>query len=519
MDRKTLLTELQNQSGKGWDLIVIGGGATGLGIALDSVSRGYRTLLLEKYDFAKGTSSRSTKLVHGGVRYLAQGDLLLVIEALHERGLMLKNASHLTLNQEFIIPVYTWWDALLYTVGLKFYDRLAGKLSMGKSHFINREKVVFRLPFLKNEGLKGGIVYHDGQFDDARMAISLAKEYVKQGGILLNYFSVTGFLKNERGKINGVIAKDHYSGEELKLNCSLVINATGVFADEIIRLDNPESKPFIRPSQGVHIVIDKSFLESSSAIMIPKTDDGRVLFAIPWYDRVVVGTTDTPIDKINNEPVALEEEIDFILQTAAGYFTRRPERKDVLCVFAGLRPLAADTHNPASTKEISRRHKIILSSSGLLTITGGKWTTYRLMAEETLNYAIKKGLISKRKCVTSGLTLGGSGKEINSDRLNIYGENAKDIKKIIDENPDLREQIHPRFPYTFAEIVWICRNEMPLTIEDVLARRTRALLLDARISSEIAPTVAKIMADEMNQEEQWQKEQVEEYNKFVMNYL
>ncbi|MBA4322314.1 MAG: FAD-dependent oxidoreductase, partial [Odoribacter sp.] len=395
MDRAALLRELDNHSGKKWDIIVIGGGATGLGTALDATSRGYKTLLLEQSDFAKGTSSRSTKLVHGGVRYLAQGDLLLVIEALHERGLMLKNAPHLTSDQEFIIPVYNLWDAVLYTVGLKFYDLLAGRLSMGKSYYINRVKTINRLPLLNTKRLKGGVVYHDGQFDDARMAFALAKTCTDLGGVVLNYFKVLGLLKNENGRINGVIAKDIISGKEMEISARLVINATGVFADNIIGMDNPGIKPFIRPSQGVHIVLNKRFLDSNSAIMIPKTDDGRVLFAIPWHDTVVVGTTDTPLDLISLEPVALESEINFILQTAGKYFVKPPKREDILCIFAGLRPLAANPDNPMATKEISRRHKIILSASRLLTITGGKWTTYRIMAEETINKAIKAGILER----------------------------------------------------------------------------------------------------------------------------
>ena len=515
MDRNELLCELHKQAGQQWDIIVIGGGATGLGIALDATSRGFKTLLLEQSDFAKGTSSKSTKLVHGGVRYLAQGDLLLVMEALHERGLMLKNASHLTSDQEFIIPIYSLWDAVLYTVGLKFYDILAGRLSLGKSHFIGREKTMDRLPLLNSNGLKGGVVYHDGQFDDARMAITLAKACTDRGGVLLNYFRVNGLLKNESGRINGVIARDLNSGEEISLKARLVINATGVFADDIIRMDNPASKPYIKPSQGVHIVLDKSFLDSQSAIMIPKTDDGRVLFAIPWYDKVVIGTTDTPLDLINLEPVALKTEIDFILQTAQKYLVKAPKREDILCVFAGLRPLAANVDKPTTTKEISRRHKIILLPSQLLTITGGKWTTYRLMAEEVINKAIGAGLLEKRKCVTAGLELSPSSSDISSGRLHIYGDQAVEIEQIIEKNPELGELVSNQFPYTKAEIIWICRNEMPLKLEDILARRTRTLFLNARASSEIAPAVADLMAKEFGFNDSWKQVQIEEYNKLV----
>ncbi|MEI6049151.1 MAG: glycerol-3-phosphate dehydrogenase/oxidase [Bacteroidota bacterium] len=519
MNRNAFLTKLREQSDIKWDIIVIGGGATGLGVALDGASRGYKTLLLEQSDFAKGTSSRSTKLVHGGVRYMAQGDLLLVMEALRERGLMLKNAPHLTSNQEFVIPVYTFWDAIMYTVGLKFYDLLAGRLSMGKSYFINRKNTLIRLPNLISKGLKGGVVYHDGQFDDSRMALALAQACVEKGGMVLNYCKVTGLLKNENGKINGVSAKEIVSGDEFTLRANLVINATGVFADDISRMDNPQSKPTIRPSQGVHIVLDKSFLQSNSAIMIPKTSDGRVLFAIPWYNEVVVGTTDTPLDEISLEPVALDIEINFILQTAEKYLVKPPRREDILCIFAGLRPLAANPDNPGSTKEVSRRHKITLSPSGLLSIIGGKWTTYRRMAEETLDKAIKAGFLARRKCVTADLKLTKLAVSNPSDRLNIYGERSSEIKKMINENPGLGMPIDPRLPYTKAELIWICRNEMPVNIEDLLARRTRVLFLNARAGLEIASEVAGLMAEEGGYDIKWQKEQIESYNQLVKNYI
>jgi glycerol-3-phosphate dehydrogenase len=519
MNRRKFVEELKKQSDKVWDIIVIGGGATGLGVALDGASRGYKTLLLEQSDFAKATSSRSTKLVHGGVRYMAQGDLFLVMEALHERGLMLNNAPHLTFNQEFVIPVYTLWDVLMYTVGLKFYDLLAGRLSMGKSYFINRKTALSRLPLLKPEGLKGGVVYHDGQFDDSRMAFALAESCVDKNGMVLNYFKVISLLKDERGKINGVRARDIASGEEFNLKATLVINATGVFADEIARMDNPGSKPTIRPSQGVHIVLDKSFLRSDSAIMIPKTDDGRVLFAIPWYNEVVVGTTDTPLDAISLEPVALEREINFILQTAEKYLVKPPRREDVLCIFAGLRPLAANPDNPASTKEVSRRHKITLSPSGLLTIIGGKWTTYRRMAEETIDRAIKAGILERTKCVTSKLKLTTLTPDNSSERLHIYGDHSIDIERMISENPELGTPFDPRLPYTKAEIIWICRNEMPFRLEDILARRTRSLFLNARASAEIAPKVAELMAKEFGHDQNWQREEVESYAELVRNYI
>ena len=407
----------------------------------------------------------------------------------------------------------------MYTVGLKFYDILAGHLSLGKSYFINSDKTLSRLPPLMKKGLKGGIVYHDGQFDDSRMAFALAKTCTDQGGLVLNYFKVTGLSKNINNKIDGVRAKDLLSGEDFNLKTKLVINATGVFADEVARMDNPVSKHTIRPSQGVHIVLDKSFLQSESAIMIPKTSDGRVLFAIPWYDKVVVGTTDTPLDVISLEPVALKTEIDFILRTAELYLVKPPRVEDILCVFAGLRPLAANPDNIGSTKEVSRRHKITVSPSGLLTIIGGKWTTYRLMAEEAIDKAIKTGLLEKRRCKTSHLLLTKEAENISSSRLHIYGEGSSEIEALINEKPELGLPISTRLPYTSAEVIWICRNEMPQTIEDVLARRTRALLLDARASADMASVVAQLMADELGYSQEWKNQQKESYNQLYKNYI
>jgi glycerol-3-phosphate dehydrogenase len=519
MNRADFINELKEKSGDIWDIIIIGGGATGLGMALDGASRGFKTLLLEQSDFAKGTSSRSTKLVHGGVRYMAQGDLVLVMEALHERGLMLKNAPHLTFNQEFVIPVYTFWDAIMYTVGLKFYDILAGRLSLGKSYFINIEKTLSKLPLLKPDGLKGGVVYHDGQFDDSRFAVALALSAAEQGAVVLNYYKVNSLIKSEKGKISGVKANDEITGEEFNLNAKVVINATGVFTDDIARMDNPDSKPSIKPSQGVHIVLDKSFLQSDSAIMIPKTSDGRVLFAIPWYNEVVVGTTDTPVGEVCMEPAALEKEINFILKTAELYLVKPPQREDVLCIYAGLRPLAANPDNPESTKEVSRRHKITLSPSGLLSIIGGKWTTYRRMAEETINKAIAEGFINKKECITSDLKLTRLPEKNCAGRFHIYGESCSEIEKMISESPTLGAPLDQKLPYTRAEVIWICRNEMPVTIEDILARRTRALLLNARVSAAIAPEIARIMALEFNYDMEWQHNQVKSYNALINKYL
>jgi len=375
------------------------------------------------------------------------------------------------------------------------------------------------LPNLIPKGLKGGVVYHDGQFDDTRMVVSLARACVARGGIVLNYLGVRGFLKDEKGKISGVEAMDSSSGEEFSIRGKVIVNATGVFADDIHRMDDPDSRPTIKPSQGVHIVLDKSFLQGDSAIMIPKTDDGRVLFAIPWYDEIVIGTTDTPLEKISGEPKALGSEISFILGTAQKYLVKAPKREDVLCIFAGLRPLAANPDNPSSTKEVSRRHKITLSDSGLLTIIGGKWTTYRRMAEEAIDRAIKAGLLEKRLCNTSTLKLVDSDVPNKSGRLKIYGDDSAAIEQMIEENPDMGVPIDLRLPYTKAEMIWICRNEMPLNLEDLLARRTRSLFLNARASLDIAPLAAGIMASEMGHDIKWKEEQVESYRNLVKNYI
>jgi glycerol-3-phosphate dehydrogenase len=502
-----------------WDVIVIGGGASGIGIAVDSISRGYKTLLLEQLDFAKGTSSRSTKLVHGGVRYLAQGNIDLVREALFERGLLRQNAPHLVKNQSFIIPAYRLWDILLYSVGLKTYDFLAGKLSFGPSGFVSKKETIRRIPTVKQKKLKGGILYHDGQFDDARLAINLVQTAIEKGATVLNYFKVTNLLKDSSGKINGVVAKDAESGESYNFQAKAVINATGVFADTILKMDDAQAEDMIRSSQGVHLILDKSFLDGNDAIMIPKTDDGRVLFLVPWHDKLIVGTTDTLLEEHKLEPIALEEEIEFILSTCNKYLSKKVSRSDVLSIFAGLRPLAAPKSGSEKTKEISRSHKIIVTSSGLINIIGGKWTTYRRMAEDTINKAIALGKLPKVKSPTKRLFIHGSDNSQEADsHLYLYGSDQKGIMDLIKENPIWGEKIHPDLPYLKAEIVWAVKNEMARTLEDVLARRVRILFLDARKAIEVAPEVVKIIAKELNKDEQWQDKQVSEFIKIAQQY-
>lgn len=518
LDRELALTKLQ--AGNMWDIIVVGGGATGLGVAVDAANRGYSTLLLEQSDFAKGTSSRSTKLVHGGVRYLAQGNIGLVYAALRERGMMLKNAPHIVKKQAFIIPCYSVWSKLKYLIGLKLYDWLSGRFSFGRSKFINKKGMAELMPGISSDKLVGGVKYYDGQFDDARFAINLAETCVANGGTVINYCKVKSLLKKE-GKINGVVAVDLETENEYELQSKVLINATGVFVDDILHLDTPESRPIVQPSQGVHLVFDKSFLNSSSALMIPETNDGRVLFAVPWHDHVLVGTTDTPLDKHTLEPKALEEEINFILKTIKQYFSANVTRKDVLSVFAGLRPLAAPQKEAGSTKEIPRDHKLMVSPSGLITITGGKWTTYRKMAEVTVNKAIEISGFEKVACKTSVLPLHGAEQTNGSGEysVSIYGSDYKKILALVKEDPSFNNKIINDFPYIYAEVIWAVRNEMARTVEDILARRLRLLFLDAKAAMKAAPMVADLMAKELAKDEQWKYDQLENFNSLAKNYL
>ncbi|GAB3877132.1 glycerol-3-phosphate dehydrogenase/oxidase [Hymenobacter segetis] len=525
--RETLLQQLT--ATPTWDLIVIGGGATGLGVALDGLSRGYQTLLLEQADFAKGTSSRSTKLVHGGVRYLAQGDIGLVREALHERGLLLQNAPHLCHNQAFIIPNYTWWGGPFYTIGLKLYDLLAGHLSLGASTHLSRTETLRQLPGLRPANLRGGVLYHDGQFDDARLAVNLAQTCIEGGGTALNYFPVRGLLKDAQGHVAGVRATDQETGQEYEIKAKTVVNATGIFVDEIRLLDEPQAAPLLQPSQGVHLVLDQSFLPGAAALMIPHTDDGRVLFAVPWLGRIVLGTTDTPVPTASLEPRAQEAEIDFLLRTAAQYLTRAPTRADVLSIFVGLRPLAAATAGSnktkeisRKTKEISRRHKIVASASGLITITGGKWTTYRRMGQDTIDQAIALGRLPPAASQTEHLAIHGAGalaeKAPSPAHLAAYGSDQPALRQLIADVPALGAKLDAQFEFLQAEVVWAARHELARTVEDVLARRVRLLFLDAAAARRAAPTVAALLAGELGHDTAWQARQVTAFAELARGY-
>ena len=514
MKRKSHLKKVQQRK-KPWDVLIIGGGASGLGAAVDAASRGYRTLLLEKNDFAKGTSSRSTKLVHGGVRYLQNGDVSLVIEALKERGIMRKNAPHLVQDLSFVIPSYDWWNSPFYGIGLKIYDMMAGKLGLGPSTLLDREEAIELIPNVQTKGLRGGVIYHDGQFDDARMAISLAQTAENHGASLINYFAVTD-LKKENGMITGVKACDALTGEEYSIDASVVVNATGVFSDAIIQMDEPNKRKLIVPSQGVHIVLEKKFLNGPHAIMVPHTTDGRVLFAVPWNDYVVVGTTDTLIEAPADEPQALVKEIDFILENAGTYMTMPPTRTDVKSVFAGLRPLAAPEDDSKATKEISRHHKVTVSTSGLVSILGGKWTTYRKMAEDLVNTAQSVGGLPERACITQNLPIHGYDYNANWENpMHVYGADTDKILRLDAEgNTSLSTDLH----ITKNMIVWAAEEEMAMTLEDVLARRTRALFLNAEETLKIAPKVTTILAKVLHKDKDWEKEQLDTFRILAKNY-
>jgi len=517
MNRNEMLSRIKHADGP-WDFVIIGGGATGLACALEAASRGYQTLLLEQDDFCKGTSSRSTKLVHGGVRYLQQGNVSLVLEALKERGLLRKNAPHLVHNLPFVVPNYDWWEGPFYGIGLKLYDVLSGKHGFGRSKFLSKKKTLKYLPTIETHGLKGGVIYHDGQFDDSRLAINLAQTAADQSATVANYVKVVGVIK-EKDFVSGVLAKDQETGEEFEIRSKGVINATGVFTDAVLKMDDPNAENMITPSQGVHLVLDKSFLPGKTAIMVPHTTDGRVLFATPWHDKVIVGTTDTPVKKILLEPRPLAAEIEFLISHTAQYLTKDPTPSDVLSIFAGLRPLVSRGAG-GSTSAISRDHTIYISRSGLVTITGGKWTTCRKMAEDTIDHAILIAHLDEKPSVTANLPI--HGYHNNPEKygnLAIYGSDAQLIKDLLLSSPEYKRKLHPNFKTILGEVIWAVRNEMARTVEDFLSRRTRALLLDAKASMEAAPKVARLMAKELGKGEAWIEKQTRDYCKLAQEYL
>ena len=519
MRREDMLQKLRDRQTPGqepFDIAIIGGGATGMGVAVDAAARGFSVALVEAYDFGKGTSSRSTKLVHGGVRYLEQGNVPLVMSALKERGLLRRNAPHLVHDLAFVVPNYSWWEAPFYGIGLKLYDLLAGKYGFGASKLLSREETLERLPNLESEGLTGGVVYYDGQFDDARLLIHLAMTAAEHGAVLVNYCPATGFTRDFEGFVSGLTARDAETGEEFTIPARIVVNATGVFTDTVRRMAEPDAEDLVVTSQGIHLVFDRSFLKAESALMVPRTSDGRVLFVIPWHGHAVAGTTDTPVESPSLEPHPLEEEIEFILETAGRYLTRQPTRADVLSVYVGLRPLVK---SDGKTSALSRDHLIHVDPTGLLTITGGKWTTYRHMAEDCVDHAITLGRLDEHPCPTKALHIHGymENAEALGD-LQVYGADAAAIQALAASDATLASQLHPNLPVIGAEIVWAAREEMARTVEDALARRTRALFLNSRAAMAMAPRAAELLARELGRNEEWAQEQAVVFCKLAAQY-
>ena len=479
-----------------WDVIIIGGGATGLGCAVDGASRGYKTLLIERYDFGKGTSSKSTKLVHGGVRYLAQGNIKLVKEALRERAYLLSNAPGVTSILPFVVPVYSWRSKWFYGIGLKLYDVLAGKLSVGKTKWLNKQQTLQHLQGIDEAKLKGGILYFDGQFDDARLAIELAKTAAANGATVLNYCVGTSFIKTKE-KITGVSFYDTINQVIYTAKTKAVINATGVFADVLMQMDKPSNNKRIEPSQGVHIVIEKKFFPGNAAMMIPNTEDGRVLFAVPWHNKVIVGTTDTPVASIDIEPKPLGEEINFLIHHANKYLAATITEKDVLSMFTGLRPLIKQK-GISSTAVLNRDHTILISESGLVTVTGGKWTTYRKMAEDAVSKAAELGHLPPKKCITQTLRIEG-----RNDDKKVYNNNFLQTDELLSNN----------------DISFFVEKEMAMTVEDILARRIRLLFLNAKGARLSAPNVAVQMASLLQKDEAWIQEQIAQFTELARQYV
>ncbi len=511
MNRAALLDNMRQP--QVWDVIVIGGGATGLGAAVDAASRGLKTLLLESHDFAKGTSSRATKLVHGGVRYLAQGNFSLVRDALHERGLLRQNATHLVRTLGFVIPGYEWWSVPFYGFGMKAYDFLSGKLNLAPSKPISKLQALEFIPTLRQDGLLGGVLYFDAQFDDARLALTLARTLVDLGGTLLNYAPVTG-LNKQNNRVSGVTARDLETEETFQLTAKVVINATGVYVDAVREMDEPGAAKMVSPSQGSHLIVDRTFLVGDHALMIPKTDDGRVLFAVPWHEKVILGTTDNAVDTLDLEPKPKDEEIDFILRTAGRYLSRKPTRDDVCASYAGLRPLVK-AEGASSTKALSRDHTIRVSNTGLITITGGKWTTYRKMGADVINRALEVGAFAAKPSGTENLKLHGHSTDLQAEPFQVYGSDSRAVKTM----PGNDIKLHVRLPHLESQVRYAARFELARTIEDVLSRRTRALLLDAKASLEAAPRVGEILAEELGYTSDQIAVQLEQYRKIASGYI
>jgi len=515
MRREEMLARVKERK-EPWDIAVIGGGATGMGVAVDAAGRGLSVVLVEAHGFGKGTSSRSTKLVHGGVRYLEQGNIPLVMSALKERGILRRNAPHLVHDLAFLVPLYSWWEAPFYGIGLKLYDKLAGKYGFGASRLLSRLETLARIPEVEPKGLRGGVIYYDGQFDDTRLLVHLAMTAADHGASLLNYCPAIGFLRGDDGRVNGVIARDEETSEILTLPARVVVNATGVFTDAVRRLVDSSATPLMVTSQGIHLVFNRDFLKGDTALMVPRTRDGRVLFIIPWHGHIVAGTTDTPVSGPSLEPRPFSKEIEFILQTAGQYLARAPRKEDILSAFVGLRPLVK---GEGKTSALSRDHLIHVDQAGLLTITGGKWTTYRHMAEDCVDHAIALGKLAESACITKTLKIHGFLEDCSAlGSLGVYGSDAEDIRALARSSAGMSAKLHPDLPYIAAEVVWAARNEMARTVEDALARHTRCLFLNASAAVQMAGPVAELLATELNRDRTWVNAQSHAFQALAEEY-
>ncbi len=505
MNRSTAVARLADET---FDVLVIGGGATGLGAAVDAAARGYRTALIEAEDFASATSSRSTKLVHGGVRYLQQGNIGLVREALRERTALRRNAPHLVNDLAFVVPAYTAFEVAFYAAGLAAYDLLAGRSDFPRSRIAGPARTRALVPALAPRGLRGAVVYHDGQFDDARLALALARTAADRGAAVANYVRATRFAYGANGRVAGVTAVERESGAELAIRARAVINATGIFADAVRALDDPGAPRLLALSRGSHVVVRADALgPATAALLVPKTSDKRVLFAIPWHDRVVIGTTDVPAAEPEIDPRPGDDEIAYLLATVNRYLAAPLAHGDVLATFAGLRPLISRAGT--ATSKLSREHLVDVARSGLVTVAGGKWTTYRAMAQDAVDAASRAAGLTPAPSQTEFMPLHGAlGTPRDDDTLRTYGSDAAHIDELIASDASLGERLHARLPYTWAQVVYGARSEMARTVGDVLARRTRALFLDAGAARESVPRVASLMAAELGRDDTWAADQI-----------
>jgi glycerol-3-phosphate dehydrogenase len=500
-----------------FDVLIIGGGATGLGAAVDSAARGYRTALIEAADFAKATSSRSTKLVHGGVRYLRNGDFGLVREALHERTNLFHNAPHVVRDLPFIVPAYAWTEVPYYGAGLLLYDLLAGRANLARSSILSARGALERIPGLNGRGLRGAILYHDGQFDDARLALTLARTAVDRGAVVANYVRAERFVY-ERERLSGVRAVEEETGRTLDIRARIVVNAAGIFVDAVRALDGADT-PLLTHSRGTHLVVPARVLGTTShAIIVPQTPDNRVVFVTPWHEHVIIGTTDVVTTDVSLDPEPTPDEIRYILETANPYLAHPIGQGDISAVYAGLRPLVR--RRAVATAKLSREHVIDVARSGLVSVAGGKWTTYRKMAQDVIDACEDRLQLRRVPSPTPRMPLHGAADvRARPEFLRPYGTDAAAILALSAQREEWGQRLDPRLPYLGAQVVYAARHEMARTVDDVLSRRTRALFLDARAAMDCAPLVARLLASELGRDDGWQQQQLQAFHELATHAM